>query len=1383
MIIRRKPIGREGIRKPRTLGLSLLREGIARVQALSVQRQSTADEPIDWGEGVPDDIYTDYDTSNQLDSGVVDQGDYGTSFADALQQAEQPVPRPANEARRTARRRVQRQQAEPPPQVITPPPPPAPSRPLQRQSLSDGDTMPTDLQAMWELHKRLGHIREKPVVTRRADGSPIPRRRAAIVEMPSKKNAEPELPHSASPIGEPIQREPDAPAESTAESFANPMLPEPDQPAQLSAGSDAPAQFDAEATLTDFRIDAAADVRRSPMPSASMPHVPVTPPANTSQSSVPPGAAREFAPSSQFDGGDPDDPDDEPDTASENVIQRSASDPVNAVRRAAIEAAIGRFALPTLPNVPESDAPETPLSESSLEDTPNSSDAEDSVVETTDTYLPQTPQPPTPRGTSVQRTTIPDSIPSPSLPSSFVAQDDVPPPESPGRTESIRRSTIDAAVRHVEQPAEPIIWDTPESSTPTADTADPFAPTSPRPASIQRQAESHPSMPPNQPGSISTPKPPTTDVPPPLSEFAAPDVPQNRAESVRRAAIDAAVARAEQSAVSDVPESEPFVSDAPQDPAIDRPERTPASIQRQAAPSSPASAAPKSQIPPARPTTSLPTQSDLPPAHVESVRRAAIEAAVARAEQPAVSDVPESEPFVSDAPQDPAIDRPERTPSSPASAAPKNQIPPARPTTSLPTQSDLLPAHVESVRRAAIEAAVARAEQPVTPDVVDDLDTPTIAVSGASTRPNLLPSRPASIQRQFVPSGPAQRTADRALSSETAPDHIDSVRRVSTDVPVSHTEQFAAPDEFETFASDEPPTSAVSMPPPTTVQRDVVQRPMPPDRSDSVRRAAIEAAIARAEQPSAPDMPDDSTRAFISDTSEIADDGEVDNSDQQETPAASPSRPTSVQRHAAPSIPEQPSPDATSALPDYSGSVRRAAIEAAIARAEQPVAPDISEISDDISAPDTSTTPSTSRSRPAPTQRRSTLPSPEQSSQTSAPPPVARPTTVQRAADASPTETPDVISRRAAPGRRESIETAVTGAEQSAAPDEFEPLASDEPELPDAPSSLPAVQRQAIQLPTLPDRSEAVRHAAIEAAIARAEQPTQAEPDESAPPSTPPRGRKSTASTPPASTEMQPAPARRQTVQRHPGHSDTSTAAPRLSEDESIMRAASVRRAAIDAAIARAEQPAALPSFDFPEADADYVDVGDVYETSTGDSPDLPSTSRTAGRPRTRGADAVRRSARSDAPLLHWPSAPRTPDRSDRTARSADTSVQRAPESDAPPDSTQATAEEVGMLRMLGLPPETPIARSVPSTPPLVHSAPPEAVRRTLITGEIVQRDTSSNSTTLAASQTAASLPTNDVQQAEPYTNADVEQVAQAVYQSLRNRLRIERERSHGRVQ
>src|SRR5579859_2549624 len=115
MIIRRKPLGNEAIRKPRTLGLSLLREGIARVQALSVQRQSTTDEPIDWGDDVSGDVYVDNGPPNEANASIIDQGTYDSAFADAIQQAEQPVPRPASQPRRTARRQtVQRQrQAEP----------------------------------------------------------------------------------------------------------------------------------------------------------------------------------------------------------------------------------------------------------------------------------------------------------------------------------------------------------------------------------------------------------------------------------------------------------------------------------------------------------------------------------------------------------------------------------------------------------------------------------------------------------------------------------------------------------------------------------------------------------------------------------------------------------------------------------------------------------------------------------------------------------------------------------------------------------------------------------------------------------------------------------------------------------------------------------------------------------------------------------------------------------------------------------------------------------------------------------------------------------------------------------------------------------------------
>jgi hypothetical protein len=252
MIIRRKPLGTDNIRKPQSLGLSLLREGIARVQALTVRRSAEADQAPDWGEGIPEEVYdsiyapsasvvpADQVAPDQFETfdQSSDSGFY-SSAADAIARAEAPVSRPpSNTARRTVRRQAQAQaQAQPPtlPAVITPPPaplpvatPPAeitpaprsqPARPVRRQALSDTETMPSDLQAMWNLHKQLGHVRERPTgeaAQREAEErANRPRRRAAIVEMSPPKKGLPlevpddSVPSSASPIGEPIQRKAD----------------------------------------------------------------------------------------------------------------------------------------------------------------------------------------------------------------------------------------------------------------------------------------------------------------------------------------------------------------------------------------------------------------------------------------------------------------------------------------------------------------------------------------------------------------------------------------------------------------------------------------------------------------------------------------------------------------------------------------------------------------------------------------------------------------------------------------------------------------------------------------------------------------------------------------------------------------------------------------------------------------------------------------------------------------------------------------------------------------------------------------------------------------------------------------------------------------------
>ena len=79
--------------------------------------------------------------------------------------------------------------------------------------------MPSDLQAMWELHKKLGHIRERPTgeaAQREAlERATRPRRKADVVEITPPKKGLPldvpndSIPPTASPIGVPIQRKAD----------------------------------------------------------------------------------------------------------------------------------------------------------------------------------------------------------------------------------------------------------------------------------------------------------------------------------------------------------------------------------------------------------------------------------------------------------------------------------------------------------------------------------------------------------------------------------------------------------------------------------------------------------------------------------------------------------------------------------------------------------------------------------------------------------------------------------------------------------------------------------------------------------------------------------------------------------------------------------------------------------------------------------------------------------------------------------------------------------------------------------------------------------------------------------------------------------------------
>ncbi len=280
MIIRRKPVGFDNLRKPQSLGMNLLRNGVSRLQALTIRRTSQSDEPIDWGDGIPDDIY-----QTEADSALVDDVSYDAASADGVESAvrraesgQASVGTGGSRAQR-ANRSVQRQPAAPPapPRAAAPA---APSGLVRRQALSEGDTMPSDLKAIYNMHKNLGHwdggIQNQewkplpsrlfpetpsneaaPAASRSASQSPAqsaassnvqrapdadtedvplrPRRRAKIVDMiPPQKGlpfgdettttssagsaARLNPPVSSSPLGAPLL---DAPVQRTPESFTS----------------------------------------------------------------------------------------------------------------------------------------------------------------------------------------------------------------------------------------------------------------------------------------------------------------------------------------------------------------------------------------------------------------------------------------------------------------------------------------------------------------------------------------------------------------------------------------------------------------------------------------------------------------------------------------------------------------------------------------------------------------------------------------------------------------------------------------------------------------------------------------------------------------------------------------------------------------------------------------------------------------------------------------------------------------------------------------------------------------------------------------------------------------------------------------------------------
>jgi len=171
MIIRRKPIGIENLRKPSTLGMSLQRNAVQRMLARQVQRYIPGDvtnEAVD---------FTDYQDAD----GASDDG-YQNSVEDAIRRAEatdpnasQAAPRrvsrtpnwaaaPLNQPAASVRRSAQPNTPAAPPTPATADAPASASPFTTRQGLDQGDTMPGDLVAIMNLHRRLQAEDKDPIM-------------------------------------------------------------------------------------------------------------------------------------------------------------------------------------------------------------------------------------------------------------------------------------------------------------------------------------------------------------------------------------------------------------------------------------------------------------------------------------------------------------------------------------------------------------------------------------------------------------------------------------------------------------------------------------------------------------------------------------------------------------------------------------------------------------------------------------------------------------------------------------------------------------------------------------------------------------------------------------------------------------------------------------------------------------------------------------------------------------------------------------------------------------------------------------------------------------------------------------------------------------------
>ncbi len=294
MIIRRKPIGIENLRKPNTLGMNLQRNAVQRMLARQVQRYvpgEVTDEAVDFQEtdSAPDDGYQDavedaIRRAEAADPNAPQAAPRRVSRTPNWNAA--PLNQPAAPVRRTAQ-----PQSSAPAAPKTPSDAPASASPFTtRQSLDQGDTMPGDLVAIMNLHKRLQAEGNDPImqpmktdprlavqrtpakappvrgeaipqskteILGKSSTEPIPpaddaeppriRRRALITDLTPPKKGLPfgdEADASSQPLGEPVQRD-------MAQALYAPPTPRESRPAASTQGRDDVQADDTEPSGND----------------------------------------------------------------------------------------------------------------------------------------------------------------------------------------------------------------------------------------------------------------------------------------------------------------------------------------------------------------------------------------------------------------------------------------------------------------------------------------------------------------------------------------------------------------------------------------------------------------------------------------------------------------------------------------------------------------------------------------------------------------------------------------------------------------------------------------------------------------------------------------------------------------------------------------------------------------------------------------------------------------------------------------------------------------------------------------------------------------------------------------------------------------------------